>query len=188
METVANAAAHVEALANSVIVSDLHGRAMVYSKRRRLASSEDGTSSDMTSRSDILTGQESSLYSENSYSSYASGKKGKRRTQVARPLPSREGRYYCTYCWKNFDSMAIWRKHEATLHMPQYEFECRMAELMPAFADCGGCTPTISGCRWSLRHSYKACQNRPREARIFYRRDHFRIICLTSITPASPQP
>lgn len=60
------------------------------------------------------------------------------------------------------------------MHMPQYEFECRMAELNPTFADCGGCETTTSGCRWSLCHNYKACQNRPKEARTFYRKDHFR--------------
>jgi hypothetical protein len=142
---------------------------MRYSKRRRLARSEVGTISE---RSDISTGQESSLCSENSYSSYASGKKGKQRTQAVRPLPSRKSRYYCTNCWENFHSGAAWRKHETTVCNPQYEFECRMAELRPTILNCGGCFNAIWGCQKGLDHNYKACENRTKEARTFHQKDH----------------
>jgi hypothetical protein len=170
-EIVASAAANLEA--SSIGGGDTHNRTQGSPKRRKITKSEDGTHSDIASRSEISTGQESSPCSENSGSSHTSGKQGKRRTHSARPLSSKNGRYYCTVCWKNFPSGAAWRKHETTVHTPQHEFECRMAELKPTISNCGGCVDTGLGCQRSLDHNYKACKDRTKEARTFNRKDHF---------------
>jgi hypothetical protein len=140
---------------------------------QRCPITEDDGQVETSSVSDKSSTNGSSCRSDLTDSSYRSGKKGKRRIITVRPEASNNGPYYCTYCWKSFSLSASWRKHEETLHKPQKQFECRMAELKPSLQDCGACLPITPGCHSSLDHNYKGCVNRSKEARTFNRKDHF---------------
>jgi hypothetical protein len=49
-----------------------------------------------------------------------------------------------------------------------------MSDLKPTLMDCGACLGAEAGCTQRLNHNYKACLGRTKEARTFYRTDHFK--------------
>jgi hypothetical protein len=172
MELVAEAAATLPSSPTPTMKVDGSPRAK---KKRKLSgsqNSQNGSGSDISSRSDAMSFQSSEQ--SGSGSSCTSGKKGKRRTTIARPSAAKKGRYYCTYCWKNFASSGTWRKHEESIHKPQKEIECRISDLNPTLMDCGACIGAEAGCQQGLNHNYKACLGRTKEARTFHRTDHFK--------------
>lgn len=135
-----------------------------------------------------------SVTSSSTYGSHISGKRGKRQKTTHSVLGSGEGKYYCTYCWKNFASISVWKRHERTIHNPETTYECRMAEMIGNLeSTCGGCLissndPSQVACLKSRSHYYDRCANWSKEARTFTRIDHFRAHLLNIhdaiITPA----
>jgi hypothetical protein len=139
-----------------------------------------------SSISDMLSNNSSSCQSSLTGSSYTSGKRGKRRRIAASQTTSNKGRYYCTYCWRNFTSDASWRKHEKTVRKPQKEFECRMAELTPTPWDCGACSGARLGCRRSLMHNYKGVSTGLKRRELSIEKTTFGITFSAAITQTTP--
>lgn len=135
-----------------------------------------------------------SLTTSSSYSSYISGKRGKRQRTTHSVLGTGEGKYYCTCCWKNFTSASVWKRHEKTIHNPEATYECRMADMIGSLENtCGAClisadNPSEVICLKSGQHHYDRCANWSKEARTFTRIDnfraHLRAIHNADITPA----
>jgi len=105
-ETVARAAARMKAEYMQGRLENSPGQ--VYGRQDPGISLDDGKIEN-SSISDKSSTNSSSGQSNLTGSSYTSGKRGKHKTTTARRTTSNKGRYYCTYCWRNFTSGASWR-------------------------------------------------------------------------------
>jgi hypothetical protein len=87
--------------------------------------------------------------------------------------------YQCTFCTISLTTKYDWTRHELSVHLPLKRYIC--SPFAPITTDtatnedlCAYCGQTDTTVEHIALHNHVSCQNRPPEARIFYRKDHLK--------------
>ncbi|KAH7007593.1 hypothetical protein EDB80DRAFT_893853 [Ilyonectria destructans] len=183
----ANLGAIVRALSQPP--TDLDNLTGIRSTNDRRALSQDNTCSvSSTGTSDSSRSSRASAYS---HTSQASGhslgylkKARKRRKRANAKIESNSRRtliqvshpFQCTFCTETFKTKHNWQRHEQSLHLSLEQWQCSPhgptavnADLESVCVFCGLISPDDDHLD---THNYASCQEREREERTFYRKDH----------------
>ncbi|KIW04158.1 uncharacterized protein PV09_04965 [Verruconis gallopava] len=133
----------------------------------------------------LSSGSLGSSLSQNSRNSFGSSRtKDRRRRRRTAANPSKSKRvqetrpFQCTFCTDRFRTKYDWARHEKSLHLSLEKWMC--APLGPVWTGpsgqeqcvyCGENDPTEEHIE---THNHKACEEKGRDARTFYRKDHLR--------------
>ena len=87
--------------------------------------------------------------------------------------------YQCTFCTVSLATKYDWTRHELSVHLPLKRYICSpFAPITTNTATnediCAYCDQTDTTAEHIALHNHVSCQNRPPEARIFYRKDHLK--------------
>ncbi|KAM0696153.1 hypothetical protein Q7P36_004636 [Cladosporium allicinum] len=87
--------------------------------------------------------------------------------------------YQCTFCTESWATKYDWIRHELSVHLPLKRYIC--SPFAPITTDtatnedrCAYCGQTDPTTEHIALHNHASCQDRPPEARIFYRKDHLK--------------
>jgi len=130
------------------------------------------------------SGVSSSAISHGSRTSYGSfACKQRRRKYPAmstRPVNTTIDRpFKCTFCTDSFQTKYDWTRHEKTLHLKIGKWLCSpigpvIAATSTGDTQCVYCNVLNPSKEHIECHSHGTCEEKPREARTFYRKDHLR--------------
>ena len=105
----------------------------------------------------------------------ATGKPTDERTSFTAPLKT----FQCTFCTETFRTKHDWQRHEKSLHLSLERWVCapngpRAMNPENGQMSCVFCGEVNPDDAHIENHNHSACQERTREERTFYRKDHLR--------------
>ncbi|KAJ4386913.1 hypothetical protein N0V85_007925 [Neurospora sp. IMI 360204] len=145
-----------------------------------------------SSASSFNTSISSSAYSygtHDSLGSYGSSmnRGRRRRRRKAAPLPAEKSKslsaplktFQCTFCTETFRTKHDWQRHEKSLHLSLERWVCALEGPRASNPEngqvscvfCGEANPDEGHIE---NHNYSICQEKTKEERTFYRKDHLR--------------
>ncbi|KAF2690162.1 hypothetical protein K458DRAFT_474478 [Lentithecium fluviatile CBS 122367] len=124
----------------------------------------------------------SSRHSLGSFSSLKSKERRRRRRMPTRTsrLDSDEPRLFqCTFCTDRFKSKYDWSRHEKSLHLSLEKWICApLGDVITCSASgqrkCVYCDELDPSKEHLETHNHRACEEKGRDSRTFYRKDHLR--------------
>lgn len=99
---------------------------------------------------------------------YVSQKKNKEKSAASRP-------FHCTFCVDTFATKYDWARHEKSMHIALEKWTCAPEGGVIQALDqriCAFCQAVNPDEAHMEGHNYSACQEKVKEERTFYRKDH----------------
>lgn len=87
--------------------------------------------------------------------------------------------FQCTFCTDRFKSKYDWSRHEKSLHLSLEKWICApLGEVITCSSSgqrkCVFCNELDPSKEHLETHNYRGCEEKGKEARTFYRKDHLR--------------